>query len=193
MGIEKFRRRVVAPAFRYRAEDLSILKDLGAPILADVDYIVESTNMKVGAYTIAHQPDVPRCITCTRTVVGDADTPGTLVIVGTNWDGQIITETLTVGAHGVLVVGAKAFKTVTSVTGAGWVIATNNDTITVGVGAVLGLPYIPDAAADILLGILGTTITAHTPVAAGTLEGSTIDMSAGTYDGSKHAFVFLRL
>jgi hypothetical protein len=193
MGIEKFRRRVVAPAFKGRNIDASILCDLGTPVVADVDRIVTTANMIVGAYTIAAQPDVPRCITATRTVVGDADTPGTLVIVGTNWDDQVITETLTVGAHTVLVVGTKAFKTVTSVTGVGWVIATNNDTITVGVGAVLGLPFKPDAVADVMLGVLGVTVTAHNAAAAGTLEGSTVDMSAGTYDGSKRALVFTRL
>lgn len=191
MGIEKFRRKLVAPAIGFPAGDLVSLVNLGTPVVADVDRIVTTANMKVGAYTIAAQPDVPRCITATRTVVVTADTPGTLVIVGTDYQDQVITETLTVGADGVLVVGAKAFKTVTSVTGVGWVIVGSNDTITVGVGAVLGLPA-ASAVADIVLGILGTAIIAHTPATDGTVAGTTVNMSAGTYDGSKAALVCMK-
>jgi len=191
MSFQKIRRKLVGPGFGLTVGDLVSLVNLGTPVVADVDRIVTSANMKVGAYTVAAQPDVPRNITATRTVVGDADTPGTLLITGTSVEDKVITETITVGAHGVTVAGVKAFKTVTSVVGAGWVIATDNDTITVGVGGVLGLPALVVAAADILLGVLGTTITAHTPLAGGTAEGTTIDMSAGTYDGSKAAMIFV--
>jgi len=192
MGIEKLRRKVIVPAIGFKAGDLVSLANLGTPVVADVDRIVTSTNMIVGAYTVAAQPDVPRNITVTRTVVATgADTGGTIVIVGTNIDNVVITETITVGADGVTVAGTKAFKTVTSVTGVGWVIAGGNDTITVGVGTVLGLAAAL-AVADIVLGILGTTITAHTPVTTGTVEGTTVDMSAGTYDGSKAAMVFCK-
>ena len=55
--------------------------DLGTPIAADVDRIVVSVDMKIGEYTIAAQPDVPRIITCTRTVVSTADTVRMQVII----------------------------------------------------------------------------------------------------------------
>lgn len=111
---------------------------IAAAITADVDQYVESVDMKVGAYTLAAStPSTAgaRHVTCTRTVVDTADTPGTIVVVGKDLAGQTITETLTVGAHATLVTGTKWFATVTSVTGAGWVIDAaegSEDTITVG-------------------------------------------------------------
>ena len=65
---------------------------LGSPVVDDVDRIVTSVNMKVGAYTIAAQPDVPRNITVTQTAVGTEDTNGTVVIVGTDMNDNVITE-----------------------------------------------------------------------------------------------------
>jgi len=191
--MEKFRRKIIGPGFGFPVGDLVTLVNLGTPVVADVDRIVTSANMKVGAYTIAAQPDIPRNITVTRTAVGAADTGGTVTITGTSVEDKPITEAITVGADGVTVAGAKAFKTVTSVVGAGWVIDEGNDTITVGVGTELGLTAKVAAAADILLGILGTTITAHNPTVTDppTAEGTTIDMSAGTYNGSKAAMVFV--
>jgi hypothetical protein len=168
------------------------LYDLGTPLLADDDKIVTSTNMKVGTYTVAAQPDVPRNITVKRTAVGAADTGGTIVVAGTNYNDAVISETFTVGADGVTVTGAKAFKTVTSVTGAGWVIGEGNDTIIVGIGALLGMYHVLKTTADIPLGIVNTTIIpAPTVAAAGTIEGSTVDLSSGTFNGSKKAYAFV--
>lgn len=112
--------------------------NIAAACVGDADRFVTSANMKVGAYTlaVATMPDGPktaRHVTCARTVAGAADTPGTLVVVGKNLMNETITETLTVGAHGVTVTGTKWFSSITSVTGAGWVIAEANDTIVVGV------------------------------------------------------------
>ena len=67
--------------------DMVTMVDLGTPVVADVDRIVTSTDMKVGAYTIAAQPDVPRNITVTRTAGDTADTGGTITVVCTNVDG----------------------------------------------------------------------------------------------------------
>lgn len=113
---------------------------LGSPAAPDADYVVESANMKVGAYTVAHATlDVARNVTVTHTAVGATDTLGTIVVVGTDITGSTITETITPSV-GATVQGTKAFKTITSVTGADWVINEGNDTITVGYGDVLGLP-----------------------------------------------------
>jgi hypothetical protein len=184
------------PALREFADKhlnlLSRCAYLGTPIVATTNRIVTSTNMKVGSYTIAAQPDVPRNITVTATAVGTADTMGTITVTGTNYDNAVITETITPVA-GSTVAGTKAFETVTSVVGAGWVIDAvegTNDTIVVGVGAVLGLPFKIAAAAEVMFGVLGTAIIAPT-VTAGALESSTVDISSGTYNGSKKAFAFV--
>ena len=122
----------------------------------DVDRYVTTVDMKVGAYVVAnaapHASGGARYVTCTRTVVGAADTPGTLVVVGKSLAGKAITETLTVGAHGVLVTGTKLFATVTSVTGAGWVIGEANDTITVGMAAEHYIAEGPGVLHSIILG-----------------------------------------
>ena len=165
---------------------------LGTPVVADVDRIVTSANMKVGAYTVAAQPDIPRNVTVTVTAGDTADTMGTVVVVGTDINGNALTETITPVA-GSTVAGTKAFKTVTSVTGAGWVIDGSegtNDTITVGVGNLLGLPILIAAAANCRLGIVGTALVTPT-TAAGTIDGCTVDLSAGTYNGTKAAFAIV--
>ena len=139
---------------------------LGSPVVDDVDRIVTSPDMKVGAYAIAAQPDVPRNITVTQTAGDTEDTNGTIVIVGTDIAGNEITETITPNA-GETVAGAKAFKTVTSVTGVGWVIdgtEETNDTITVGVGSLIGLPYLLPADSLVIAGTLNGTREAALPV-----------------------------
>ena len=167
--------------------------DLGTPVVADPDRIVTTVDMKVGAYTIAAQPDVPRNITVTSTAVGTADTMGTITAVGTDADDQPLTEVLT-PISGSLVVGAKAFKTVASVTGAGWVIDAvegTKDTIIVGVGALLGMPVVLEAASQVRIGLVGVAPIVPAVAAGGTLAGSTVDLSSGTYNGTKRVLVTL--
>jgi len=178
-----------------KASSTCRLYNLGSPALADDDLIVVSTNMKVGSYTIASQPDIPRNITVTATAGATTDTLGTVTITGTNYDDEEISEVITPVA-GSAVAGTKAFKTVTTVVGAGWVIDAvegTNDTIKVGIGNELGLPLTLDSATEIMMGILGTTITATNPTVSNpaSLEGTTIDMSSGTYNGTKEALVFI--
>lgn len=114
--------------------------NIAATTAAVTNRIVESANMKVGAYTIANASPVwagGALITCTATAVDTADTMGTLAVVGKDLHGNAISETLTPVA-GSTVTGAKVFRSVTSVTGAGWVIDAvegGNDTIVVGVAA----------------------------------------------------------
>ena len=108
-----------------------------ATTAAVTNRFVTSTNMKVGAYTVANASPVwaGGCtVTATITAVTGNDTAGTLTVVGTNLAGQAQTEviTLTDGTGGS---GVKVFRTITSITGAGWVINTGNDTIVVGCAA----------------------------------------------------------
>ena len=165
------------------------LYELGTPELADVDKVVTVANMKVGTYTIAASPDIPRNVTVTHAQVGDVtDTLGTIVFVGTDIDDEALTETLT-PSEDTIVSGVKAFKTVTSATGVGWVINTTEDTVTIGQGNELGLPVALPTVYYMLLGMLDFTMLAHNPTTDTTLAGTTVDMSAGTYDGSKTAKV----
>lgn len=111
---------------------------LAAATGAVANQFVTSANMKVGAYTVANSGAMPtegaRKITVTHTAVTGNDTLGTIVVVGTNLAGAVITETITPLA-GTVATGTQWFRTVTSVTGAGWAINTGNDTITVGCAA----------------------------------------------------------
>ena len=114
---------------------------IAAAPVGDADHYCETQNMKVGALTLTATltpggaSPTARKVTCTRTVDGNADTPGTLLVTGKSLSGQTITETLIPGAHTVLVTGSKLFASITSVVGAGWVIDGNNDTIVVGMAA----------------------------------------------------------
>jgi hypothetical protein len=158
---------------------------LGSPVVDDVDLIVTSANMKVGAYTVAAQPDVPRNITVTQTAVDAEDTNGTIVVVGTDIAGNAISETITPNS-GVTVAGAKAFKTVTSVTGAGWEIGGGNDTVTVGVGSLIGLPLALTADALVFAGTLNGTREATLPVitkSTSVLSQNTVDFTSA-WDGN---------
>lgn len=164
---------------------------LGAPIVATTNRIVTSTNMKVGSYTIAAQPDVPRNITVTATTVATgADTPGTIVVTGTDNLDAVITETI-VPSQGSTVAGTKAFKTVTSVVGAGWVIAGGNDTIVVGVGNLIGLPVTLTPATGYAITSLSGTLAHSATTGGATRALSTVDASGGTYNGTKVLTVYL--
>jgi len=114
------------------------------PVVADVDRIVVSTDMIVGAYTIANATPaggIALNVTVTNTTVDGFDTPGTINVVGTDIDDQVLVEPI-IPATNSTVQGTAAFKTVTSVTGVGWVIDSVNDedAIEVGFGELIGLP-----------------------------------------------------
>ncbi len=111
--------------------------NISAAPAGDANGYLTSVDMKVGAYTL--DVNVPtfgaRHVTCTRTVVNTADTPGTLVLVGTDPSGQTITETLVVGANSIVVPSTQFFASLTSATGVGWVIDASEgtaDTIEIG-------------------------------------------------------------
>lgn len=143
---------------------------------------VTSTNHKVGAYTVANPSPVwsGGClVTVTSTQVGGVDdTLGTVVFVGTDLNGQAVTETLT-PVNGSTVTGSVIFRTVTSVTGVGWVINTGNDTLVcgcaagsyaVGSGGILGAVIVNNsvAAAIVISDKKGTIATIPASQAAGT-------------------------
>jgi len=99
--------------------------------------LVTSTNMVVGAYTLANTTPTWQgggLVTITHTAVGAADTLGTIAVVGVDLAGNTRTDTITPIASSTAT-GVIPFKSITSITGAGWVINAGNDTITVGFAA----------------------------------------------------------
>jgi hypothetical protein len=144
--------------------------------------LVTSTNMKVGAYTVVNSGTAPWgggfTVTATITGVTGNDTAGTLAVVGIGLGGQPLTETITL-TDGTGGSGTAIFKSVTSITGAGWVINTGNDTIVIGVaagnyacasGGSLGGVLVNNsvAAAIVISHAGGTIMTVPASAAAGT-------------------------
>lgn len=166
----------------YTQLGVTVMYTPGSPVLDDVDWLVVSANMKVGDYILAHTaPDVgARNVTVSQTAEGAEDTNGTIVVVGKDLAGATITETITPNA-GATVAGAKAFAEITSVTGAGWVIGEGNDTITVGFGALIGLPDKLTDTAQVLCASLNNAKQATAPtvkVSATALESNTVDLDS---------------
>jgi hypothetical protein len=156
----------------------------GSPALDDVDYFVASANMKNGAYTLAHTaPDVgARNVTVTQTITNAVeDTNGTITVTGTNLAGEAISEVITPNG-GATVAGAKAFATITSIVGAGWVIGgADADTITVGFGALIGLPDKLTDTAQVLCASLNNVREGTHPtvtVDSANLEGNTVGLNS---------------
>lgn len=166
--------------------------DLGSPLVDDTDRIVTTTSMKVGAYTIAAQPDVPRNITVSHTAVSTVDTLGTITITGTDRNDDVISEVIT-PLNGTIASGTKAFKTVTSVVGAGWVTAAGDDQIIVGMGGLIGLPD-KLSLARVLWATLGGTREGTLPsftVSATVLSTNTIDYNSA-WNGTAAKVVYLK-
>jgi hypothetical protein len=98
---------------------------------------VTSVNMKVGTYTLANTTPAwngAGLVTITHTTVAGTDTLGTVAVVGVDLAGQTRTDTITPVADSTAT-GVIPFRTITSITGAGWVTVSTNDTIVVGVAA----------------------------------------------------------
>jgi len=110
---------------------------ISATTAAVANRYVTSTNMIVGAYTLANTAPVWQggaFVTVTHTTVVTTDTLGTIEVVGLDLAGQTRTETITPLADAVAT-GLIPFRSITSITGVGWVIAGSNDTIVAGVAA----------------------------------------------------------
>lgn len=86
-----------------------------------------------------------------------------------------------------LVTGTKVFKTVTSLTGAGWTATSTADNIIIGYGALIGLPVTLPAAGTVL-GTLDTVVAVKVTT-GGTLATSAVTEAGG--DGSKLLVVYL--
>lgn len=167
--------------------------NLGTPEAVDDDHFVEDGNMKNGAYTLAaKKPDVPRNLRVTVTKATGNDTMGKLTIKGKDFFGQAIEEEI-VPNNGDTSSGVKdgdlAFAEIESITGSGWVISApgQNDQIKIGYGNKIGLPVALSTIDDVVLCLFDRAVQTHTAVVAdpASVAGTTIDASAGTYDGAK--------
>ncbi len=87
---------------------------------------LNTTNMANGAYTVANSGTMPTeggyKLQVTHTTVAGADTLGTITFVGTDLNNAALTEIITPVA-GSTALGVSIFKTVTSMTQAGWTAA----------------------------------------------------------------------
>ena len=158
----------------------------GQGVAADADGVHAAIASKTTAQTITTaitNPPYPRNITVTPgDTTGDIKA-GTVIITGTNIADDVITEEFAFLADAAdAKVGAKAFKTVTSIyipvqegTGASF---------TIGFGELLGLPLMLDAKP--LVFVLDDGVIATAPVItadADELEKNVIDVN-GSLDGS---------
>ncbi len=155
---------------------------LTAATAAVTNRFVTSTNMANGAYTLANTTtgtEGARQVVATITGVGGNDTPGTIAIVGTDSNGGAINETLTLVAGGTAT-STRAFKTVTSITQAGWVIVSTNDTIVIGTSAAV---FATDRSGTLDRVFVGTTAAGTITLAdaAGTIAVLKASIPEGSY------------
>lgn len=168
-------------------------QDFGTPIVATTNYIKTTYAGPTSAAALtlssfSHQPDVPRNLTITPTgTTGDVESC-IVTVNGTNYFDAAISETFSFAADASsATVGAKAFKSVTSVVwpancesggfAATWII---------GVGEKIGLKRCMANAGDwawsMVAGVYETT-RATIAASASAVESNTADFN-GTMDGS---------
>lgn len=157
--------------------------NIAAATAAVANRFVTSANMKVGAYTIVNSGVATWAggflVTLTHsTVAAGTDTLGTVTIVGTSLSGQAQTEVLTPVADST-VTGTKIFRTVTSATGAGWVVTGGNDTLTIGNAAGA---YLIDGSGELSRLVINTTAAATIVLAdaRGTIQTIPASQANGT-------------
>jgi len=164
------------------APDVYRLLSLGSPITASsVADSLYSGAEKNGAYTIAavvaNAGDVlangvltllvPRNVSIATTVALAGDTPASITITGTDLNGKAMNEVIVVSATvtgASPIVGAKAFKTISGISGLGWVTNGAADTITIGFGNVIGLPVVPFSTVGNILFSGSGSLTITSPV-----------------------------
>lgn len=147
-------------------------------VAASADGVLEATALTDEAQDITAgltSPAVPRNLSVTGNASGIT---GDVVVTGTNWLGEEITETIALnGASTVL--GNKAFRTVTEVS---LPVETHEgtDTVSVGWGDKLGLPYLL-AHNTVLAAYLNNVKEGTAPtvaVSATAIESNTVDLNS---------------
>ena len=167
----------------------------GSPAVADVDYYFTGV-MALGAYALLKAaPDMgARSVTIKRTDAGAADTFGTVVIVGTDLNDDVITETLTPTVSATEYETVRAFKTITSITSVGWVIGDAADTFIIGMGGKIGLPDKLSDTAQLLFASLNGVKEATAPtvaVSATVLASNTVKLDSALAGTAVKAYYVL--
>lgn len=159
---------------------------LAAATSAVTNRFVASTDMKVGAYTLANGGAMPaagaRRITVAVTAAQDPDTMGTIDVAGVDLSGQPIVESI-VPIAGTPVTGTLWFARVTSVTGVGWVInegTPDADAIIVG---CTGPAIVAQGGGVLHAVVVNTTAAGAVTIAdsTGTLAVLKASIAEGTY------------
>jgi hypothetical protein len=118
---------------------LAVEVAIGSPALGTATFVHAAVTLADGATTTVTtaitNPDVPRNVTAKGNAAGIS---GNAVFTGTDMNGDPITDTIAL-VDATEVAGTKAFKTVTQI-----VLPARNapgDTVSIGQGAKLGLPF----------------------------------------------------
>lgn len=167
--------------------------DAADAVGADVDGIHAALDgaAHVAVKTGIANPAVPRNVTATAGGTAGSIKAIQVVITGTNYADEEITETLpafTVDTAGT-VAGTKAFKTITQIDIPAHDAA--SATTSIGWGDIFGLPYLLYADELAIVKLFNKTVDAATVVAdSADLEKNTFDL-AGTPDGLKDIDIYL--
>jgi len=155
------------------------------------DTVHAAIAMAITAQTITTNitnPLAPRALSITG---NHADSVGSVIIGGTNINGDAITETIVLNGA-ALVAGTKAFKTITSIYLPLVASIVNNPSVAVGTSDVMGLPLCLPAAAcvygtyhDGTLEATAATVT----VDADEIEKNTADPNSA--NAANHTLVFI--
>lgn len=171
------------------------LQTITTPVVADVDRLLDdqatSDTVTTTVTSFLAQPDVCRAISVTPGGT-TADVPaGDIVVTGTNFFGDTITENLTLTANqSTIASGSKAFCSVTSIV---FPIQDGTDaTYDFGVLDKLGLKRCIDDAGSVAWASLAGAFETTDPTVvadADEIEKNTIDIN-GTLDGTKNVKVY---
>lgn len=145
-------------------------------VAADTDGLLNDTALGTGATTVTtflNAMPYPRNVT----IVASATQTGKATVYGTNIADEVISEELTINSD-TPVVGAKAFKTVTSIV---LPVKAGSETVDVGWGDKIGLPFMLSARPLLWAtvdGVIETTVPTMV-VDADEVEKNTIDLNTG--------------
>lgn len=134
-----------------------------------------------GSASVAAQPDVPRNVVLTLSDAADANLAGSVIVTGKNVFGTTISETFTVVAGTTSYTGNLAFAKITSVAHDFGETGTSSDTLDLGQGAKLGLPY-PDLAITKLVSNGTEESASATSASNGTFTPTTAPNGTNDYE-----------
>jgi hypothetical protein len=158
-----------------------------APLAADLVSIVAAAAAAAGAVVIAAQPDYPRKLQVRLVRTSGDIASGTLTLVGTNAQGQPITEVVSLVTAGasLTIKTANAYAHLTSGTVSA-LTGTYSYTLGIGAAADLGLP-LPPAFQD--LAVFKENVDAADET-VGTIDGVAGTVSPTTAPNGTHSFDF---